>query len=369
MIPNFRVLSQHIKPEYVLDAVKNGWGSDRNRYIDKCERFLETYTSRRHAVMFNNATNAATAGLTYTRQCVEEFITQNNTWIGTISPAARSNLGLHLINTRSPYFISESDLEEFIIPYFAKLRRPAVICNTDIMGFCANHEILSAICNEHGHIYVVDSAESLGTTINGKQSASYGLFSTISFNSTKIVTGTGGGALLTDDDDLAHYARGYRNNFRDYSLSGKHFWSSDLSTNANASNVLAAMVYGQLESIGEILQSRRALNRKYRDHMGDCIDNTPYPSEPNYWHTCYRYNHNNISCEEIIDRAAILGLELRPGFYRLTEQPVAQVLQGLKEINSTTNQMSKYVCLPGGAITDDEVEATVNIMRKIANEK
>jgi pyridoxal phosphate-dependent aminotransferase EpsN len=361
MIPNFRVQKSIFNNAFIEDAIENGWGSGRNKYIDLCEKFLADYTGRKYAVMFNNATTAMLAGLSYFKGENTMFIAPNKTWIGTVTPAIRNNMDIGLVNTNKPFYISEEDFKE-IKEFSSECKKKIIICNVDLMGFSANHESLQRLSNECGFAYVVDAAESLGTKVHGNSSAKYGMFSTISFNSTKIISGTGGGVLLTDNQDLASHVLGFRNNFQDKQLTGKFFWSYDVGTNGNLSNILAAFIYSQLLKLDDLLDNRKHLYEAYKQHLGDLVIKPNEYCESNNWHTCISLDNFKISKELIIELAQSLGLELRPGFYKISEQSVFDKIKNISIINPVNNSKSDYICLPAGDITNDEVLKIVEII-------
>lgn len=368
MIANYTIDNTVFDEDLVIDALRNGWGERRNKYIKIAEKKLCELTGRSKCVLFCNATGAMFAGLSYLRKKLgyDSFVCPSRTWLGTVTPAVMAGQRVHLIDTPNCLGFELDQLQQ--ASERLKNRR-SVICNVDLMGFSAQHSDIQDFVHSHmsDSVYVVDAAESLGSIVDNKPSAAFGLFSTISFNATKIVTSTIGGALLTDDDDLFEYASSFKNNFMDYSKSGKHFFSQELGTNSNYSNLLAAMLIGGLDALPQTLFKRQSLHGEYIAQFSDFSSNVlcgQQNTSPNFWQICISKEcFSNFSVEQIIEKSAKLELELRPCFYDIE----AQNLFPCEKVIDLKGQETEYLCLPSGDFPIHQVEAVHKILRNFTN--
>ncbi|MBR2189233.1 MAG: DegT/DnrJ/EryC1/StrS family aminotransferase [Eubacterium sp.] len=146
---------------------------------------------------------------------------------------------------------------------------------------------IRAICDAHGALIVEDAAESLGASWRGKQTGTFGDYNVISFNGNKIITGSAGGMLLTDDEEAAHKVRKWSTQSREDAPWYQH---EELGYNYRMSNVIAGVVRGQFPYLEEHIAQKKAIYEHYRDGFADLlVSMNPYDaenSEPNYWLSC-----------------------------------------------------------------------------------
>ena len=201
---------------------------------------------------------------------------------------------------------------------------------------------IKAICNEHNALIIEDAAESLGASYKGKQTGSFGDYSIISFNGNKIITGSSGGMLLTDDDEAAHKARKWSTQSREDAPWYQH---EELGYNYRMSNVIAGVVRGQIPYLEEHIVQKKAIYERYKDGLADLpVKMNPFDtekSEPNYWLSCLLidqdamchsvrgekdalYTHEpGKSCPtEILEALAAFNAEGRPIWKPMHLQPI-----------------------------------------------
>lgn len=370
LIPNYTIEPDVFNENYVLDALRNGWGEKRNYYTLEAEEELCRINQRKYAVLFCNATMAMTAGLKFLKEKMkyQEFFCPSRTWLGTVTPAVSNCMNVGLIDTKNCLGLDSTILEEIHNSYG---NSPIVITNVDLMGFASDHATNEEFLKKQmpNAVYIVDAAESIGTEVRGRPAASYGFFSTLSFNATKLVTATIGGALLTDDEVLANYARDYRNNFMNFEVTGKHFYAYEMGTNANYSNLLSAVLLGGLNQLTETLRSRKTLYEEYKKTFEDFEFNVLKPElycDPNFWQICLpKKNFDSMSLEQLIDVAYEKGVQLRPCFYDIKSQSLFHCekiidLHGLEE---------EFVCLPSGGLPLSKVPDVHRVLSQIKANK
>ena len=143
------------------------------------------------------------------------------------------------------------------------------------------------ICNKHNAILIEDAAEALGSVYKGKQAGSFGRYSCISFNGNKIITGSSGGMLLTDEDQAAEKVQKWSTQSREKAPWYQH---EEIGYNYRMSNVIAGVIRGQFPYLQEHICRKREIYERYREGFKDlpAIMN-PYEAEnsaPNYWLSC-----------------------------------------------------------------------------------
>ena len=172
------------------------------------------------------------------------------------------------------------------------------VVSANLYGTPAKLDEIRAICEEHGAVLIEDAAESLGATYQGRQTGSFGRFNAISFNGNKIITGSAGGMLLTDDEQAAQRVRKWSTQSRDAAPWYQH---SELGYNYRISNVIAGVVRGQFPHLQEHIAQKKAIYERYRDGLKDLpVRMNPFDEQnsvPNFWLSCLLIDEEAM-CEQ-----------------------------------------------------------------------
>ncbi len=217
-----------------------------------------------------------------------------------------------------------------------------VVIAAHLYGVPAKIDELKAICDKNGAIFIEDAAESLGATYKGRQTGSFGTYNAISFNGNKIITGSAGGMLLTDDFHAADRVRKWSTQSRDVAPWYQH---TEIGYNYRMSNVIAGVVRGQIPYLEEHIAQKKAIYERYKEGFQDLpIQMNPFDaenSEPNYWLSCLLIDRDAMcrqarsdneaefweepgkSCPtEILTKLARLNAEGRPIWKPMHLQPI-----------------------------------------------
>lgn len=174
-----------------------------------------------------------------------------------------------------------------------------VVVTAHLYGTPGKIDELLEICNRHGAIMIEDAAESLGATYRGKQTGSFGKYSAISFNGNKIITGSSGGMLLTDNAEAADKVHKWSTQARENAPWYQH---EEIGYNYRMSNVIAGVVRGQYPYLEEHIAQKREIYERYRDAFSVLpISMNPYvqeTSEPNFWLSCMLINEEAM-CRQV----------------------------------------------------------------------
>ena len=240
-----------------------------------------------------------------------------------------------------------------------------------LYGVPAKIDEIRAICEKHGAVIIEDAAESMGAAYKGVQTGTFGAYNAISFNGNKIITGSAGGMLLTDDEDAANKVRKWSTQARENAPWYQH---EEIGYNYRMSNVVAGVVRGQLPYLEEHIAQKKAIYERYKQGFKDLpVRMNPFDenaSEPNYWLSCITINPEAMckqvrgeaealyisepgkSCPtEILDAIAALNAEGRPIWKPMHMQPIYRMNAFVTREGNGRAKTNAYI--NGGALGKD----------------
>jgi dTDP-4-amino-4,6-dideoxygalactose transaminase len=231
---------------------------------------------------------------------------------------------------------------------------PKAVIVVDLYGQCADYDPILASCAEFDVPVISDAAEALGASYGDKQAGSLGDIAIVSFNGNKILTCSGGGALLSDNPEYAERARFLATQARD---PAPHYEHTTVGYNYRLSNLLAAIGRGQLRVLEDRVAARRAIRELYKKELVDVPGITFAPEadygQSNGWLTCIVVDENifGASREDIRQHLESLHIESRPLWKPMHEQPVFANHRAVRgEVSSSIFQAG--LCLPSGSALD-----------------
>ncbi len=250
---------------------------------------------------------------------------------------------------------------------------PAAIIVVHLYGQSADMDPIMALAIHHNVPVIEDAAESLGASYNGKPSGAHGVLSAYSFNGNKIITTSGGGALVSDWPDLIDRARKLSTQGRD---AGEHYQHSEVAYNYRMSNILAGIGLAQLDLLPSRVAARRRVFERYRSALSD-IPGIAFQGEaPNgkgsRWLTVLQFDPNQIDRHpyQFLRKLQAEGIDCRPAWKPMHMQPLCHGMQ--MEPHTDTQIVSSALfltslCLPSGsAMSESEQDRVSDGIRKIA---
>ncbi len=236
-----------------------------------------------------------------------------------------------------------------------------VVC-AELYGFPGRMDLIRDICKKHGAILIEDAAEALGATVCGKQCGSFGDYSAISYNGNKIITGSSGGCLLTNDIEVANKVRKWSTQARENAPWYQH---EEVGYNYRMSNVIAGIVRGQYPYLEEHIAQKKAIYERYLNgfkdlpvQMNPITDNT----EPNYWLSAmiidrefmckqvrddsdalYIYEKGKTCPTEILETLAAYNAEGRPIWKPMHMQPMYRMHKFITRNGSGRAKTNAYI--------------------------
>lgn len=246
----------------------------------------------------------------------------------------------------------------------------AVIC-ANLYGTPAKLEEIKEICDAAGIPLVEDAAESLGSTLKGKMTGTFGQYGIYSFNGNKIITTSGGGMLVSREEAAIDRARFLATQARD---PARHYQHSQIGFNYRMSNVVAGVGRGQLLHIEEHKAAKKAIYRQYKEAFADIPAITMNPLNPesdsNCWLSCMTIDPAcGVSPDQVMDALAEENIESRPIWKPMHLQPVfadADFITLEREGSLGERIFNTGLCLPSDIKnTPEDMELIIGIVRKL----
>jgi dTDP-4-amino-4,6-dideoxygalactose transaminase/CBS domain-containing protein len=248
---------------------------------------------------------------------------------------------------------------------------PKAVIVVNLYGQSADMDTLLEICNRHGVPIIEDAAESLGARYKGRATGIHGLMGIYSFNGNKIITTSGGGMLVSDDEDLIKRARFLATQARD---PAPHYQHSEIGFNYRMSNILAGVGRGQLQVLDERVLARRAVFKTYQDQLSD-LPGLEWMPEPEWsystrWLTAFTLDPMaaGMKSGEFIARLADELIEARPVWKPMHLQPVFEGARHFAHGNEPVSEriFETGVCLPSGSnMSNEALDRIINSVRAI----
>ena len=271
--------------DYMKDAYDTNWMSTVGVNITEAERLACEKTGSKYAV----ALSAGTAALHMAVKLAgikpgEKVFCTDMTFSATVNPIVYEGGEPVFIDTEYDTWNMDPVALEKAFEIYPDVR---VVVMVHLYGTPAKIDEIKAICEKHGAIIIEDAAESLGASYKGIQTGSFGQYSAISFNGNKIITGSSGGMLLTDDEEAANKVRKWSTQARENAPWYQH---EEIGYNYRMSNVIAGVVRGQFPYLEEHIAQKKAIYDKYKEGLKDLpVELNPFDEEnsiPNHWLSC-----------------------------------------------------------------------------------
>lgn len=251
--------------------------------------------------------------------------------------------------------MSPEALERRLARDAARGRLPGAILLVHLYGQPAQIDRILSLAKRYGIPIIEDAAESLGAVYDNRPSGAHGLISVYSFNGNKILTTSGGGAVVTDDPDLAERVRYLATQGRDPC---EHYQHSEVAYNYRMSNILAGVGLGQLEMLPDRVARRRAIYARYRAALGEMpgigFQEEAPAARGNRWLTVITLDPNHIGLHpyQLLRALKQRGIEARPSWKPLHMQPLCHGMEF--EPHSDRDVVSasiflRALCLPSGS--------------------
>lgn len=283
--------------EYMTEAYQTNWMSTVGTNINESEHLACEKTGCSYAVAPSSGTAALhmAVKLAGVKPGARVFCS-DMTFVATVNPVVYEGGIPVFIDTEYDTWNMDPVALEKAFELYSDVK---VVVLAHLYGTPAKIHKLKKICDSHGAMLIEDAAESLGASYKGIQTGRFGKYSCISFNGNKIITGSSGGMLLTDDKEAAEKVRKWSTQSRENAPWYQH---EELGYNYRMSNVIAGAVRGQFPYLEEHIAQKKAIYERYKEGFKDLpVSMNPYDeeqSEPNFWLSCLLI-HPEAMCRQV----------------------------------------------------------------------
>ncbi|GKV57394.1 putative pyridoxal phosphate-dependent aminotransferase EpsN [Sporosarcina sp. NCCP-2222] len=361
-----------VEQKYINEAFATNWIAPLGPNVNEFEEQLAAYVGTSGAV----ATSSGTAAIHLALELLgvgggDTVFCSSLTFVASANPI--------LYSGATPVFIDSEEETWNMSPFAlalamedaqAKRRLPKAVIVVNLFGQSAKMDELLAICDRYEVPVIEDAAESLGSLYKGRKSGTFGRFGVFSFNGNKIITTSGGGMLVSNDQEALSRSRFLATQARD---EAKHYQHSTVGYNYRMSNILAGVGRAQLEVLDDRVKARRSVFNRYVETLGDIkgIDFMPELENTysNRWLTALILDPSYISMTpyELIDRLEEENIEARPVWKPLHLQPL---FKGCAFYPHDQNEIvseklfARGICLPSGSsMTVEEQNRVINVLK------
>lgn len=346
----------------LVRAIRSGWVAPLGPEVDAFEAELAAYCGRQHAVALSSGTAALHLGLlTLGMGPGDLVLTSTMTFAATANAITYTGAEPLFVDADESGNMNPELLELAFATLRAEGRTVKAVVPVDLLGKVVDHERIAEIAAHYGAVVLSDAAESLGAIRTGRPSAAFGVAAAVSFNGNKIMTTSGGGALLTDDAAIAQRVRYLAMQARQPVV---HYEHTDIGYNYRMSNILAALGRAQLSRLDAMIGRRRQWRLNYRDLFagvpGVTIFGEPSGADggdtrDNFWLTSVLVDADTagFTADDLRRDLATSDIEARPLWKPMHAQ---QVFAGARAfVDGTSERLFRTgVSLPSGSVLTDD---------------
>ena len=337
---------------YVMEAYKTNWMSTVGENIDRVEKEICKIVGCKYSVALSCGTSALHLAMKLAGEMIygkpeigkgtlegRYIAASDMTFDATVNPIVYEGGVPVFIDTEYDTWNMDPVALEKAFEIYPEIK---IVVVAHLYGAPGKIDELKEVCNRHGAIIIEDAAESLGATYKGIQTGNFGEFNAISFNGNKIITGSSGGMLLTNDLEAANKARKWATQSRENASWYQH---EELGFNYRMSNLIGGVVRGQIPHLEEHIAQKRKIYERYKEGFKNLpIKMNPFDevnSIPNFWISCliidknamckqirsekealYISEHGKSCPTEILEAIASINAEGRPIWKPMHVQPI-----------------------------------------------
>ena len=397
--------------KYITKAYETNWMSTVGENINEVERIAAEKAEVKYAVALSCCTAALHLCIKFAGERLygkspighgalegKRVFCSDMTFAATLNPVVyEGGIPVFIDTERDTWNMDPVALEKA----FELYPDVKLVIAAHLYGFPGKVKELMDVCKKHGALFIEDAAESMGATYKGRQTGSFGDYAAISYNGNKIITGSSGGCLLTNDLEVANKARKWSTQARENTAWYQH---EEVGYNYRMSNVIAGVVRGQYPYLEEHITQKKAIWERYRDGLKDLpVQMNPYEADkavPNYWlsamiidkdamckqvrsddDAAFVPEHGKSCPTEILQAIAGINAEGRPIWKPMHMQPMyrmnsfvtasgegraktnAYIAGGVEDVGADIFQ--RGLCLPSdNKMTAEELAVIIEVIRR-----
>ncbi len=354
--------------ELMLDAFESNWITTLGPHVESFEKEICQKLGVGHAVALSSGTAALhLAMILIGVQPGDEVLCSDLTFAASANAVMYCGARPVFIDSdRSTWNMDPLLLQKELAECAGRGRLPRAVLVVDLYGQCADYDAITGICARYDVPVVEDAAEAVGAFYKGRASGGFGAMGVLSFNGNKIITTSGGGMLVSDDDSLIKKARYLATQAREPAI---HYQHAQVGYNYRMSNILAAIGRGQLKELDRKIEKRRAIRIFYQKALGglpglEFIPEAPY-GQSNAWLTVVLitpglFGRNREEVRMMLENE---NIESRPVWKPMHLQPAYQDCR-IRGGDVSADLFERGLCLPSGnQLGEEDLKRIVAIIK------
>ncbi len=355
---------------FVKEAFDTNWVAPLGENVTEFENEISEYVGCRAAAAMTAGTHALHMAVKLAGVGRGDIVLCSDlTFAATVNPVSyEGGVQVFVDSERETWNMNPEALDKGLKKYKGKVK--AVIV-ANLYGTPAKLDEIAYLCNKYGVVLIEDAAESLSATYKGRQTGTFGKYNAISFNGNKIITSSGGGMFLSDDEAAVQKVRFYSTQARDPAPWYQH---SEIGNNYRMSNIVAGIGRGQLLHLDEHKALKTAIYERYKMAFSDLpVEMNPYLecSEPNFWLSCFTINKeamDKVTPEKIRLALEEHNIESRPIWKPMHLQPVYEnrdyITVGNEDVGADI--FERGLCLPSDIkMTEEQQNKVIKIIKEL----
>ena len=354
---------------FVKEAFDTNWVAPLGKNVNEFEKEIAAYIGCKGAAALSAGTNALHLAIKLAG--VEEgsvVLCSDLTFAATVNPVSyEKGRQVFIDSERETWNMDPEALEIALEKYKDKVKAVIVV---NLYGTPAKLDEICALCEKYNVVLIEDAAESLAATYKGKQTGTFGKYNAISFNGNKIITSSGGGMFLSDDEEAVQKVRFYSTQARDPAPWYQH---SEIGYNYRMSNVVAGIGRGQLLHLDEHRELKKKIYNRYKKAFeGMPVSLNPYLdyTEPNFWLSCLLIDESamdKVNPEKIRLALEAEDIEARPIWKPMHLQPVFEGYDFISAGDDVAADIfNRGICLPSDIkMTEEQQDKVIDIIKKL----
>lgn len=355
--------SEGYEKQFVDEAFDTNWIAPLGKNVTEFENELARYLDVGHAAALSSGTAAIHLALRYAGVGAGDIVfCPSLTFSATANPIVYQNATPVFIDSDfSTWNMDPTALEEA----FCRYPQVKAVLAVHLYGLSPDMDRILDLCKRYGVPLIEDAAESLGSKYKGKQTGTMGEFGVFSFNGNKIITTSGGGMLVSNDEAAIEKVRFWATQSRD---PAPHYQHSELGFNYRMSNVVAGIGRGQLMVLNDRVQKKKEIYRYYQSVLSVLDGLTMMPinewNEPNCWLSC-AYLRGKVRPRDIMEALEAENIESRPIWKPMHMQPF---YAGCDFIGSGVSEkiFENGICLPSDTkMTTEDINGITDIIKRL----
>jgi pyridoxal phosphate-dependent aminotransferase EpsN len=360
--------------KYIQEAFDTNWIAPLGNNVNEFEKGLAHYSGMKGASVVTSGTAAIHLALRLLNIKEGDIVFCSSlTFVASVNPILYQGASPVLIDSEpDTWNMSVPALERALADAKKMGKLPKAVIIVNLYGQSARMDELMELCDTYGVPVVEDAAESLGSEYKGKKSGTFGKFGIYSFNGNKIITTSGGGALVSNDLEALQKSRFLATQARDQAI---HYEHTEMGYNYRMSNIVAGIGRGQLEVLDARVEARRNVFDRYYQVLKDAKGISFQPelagTKSNRWLTTLTVDpaEAGVTRTELIEKLGEANIEARPVWKPMHLQPLFKGIPyySHQEDNSVSDKLFENgFCLPSGSnLTEAEQDKVIAILESI----